>query len=145
MLEKLDLLPTNSKVNCTKDLNRISTKDLLGYQVCGRCISNYVGNNYDISTKCLPRKMSMNKICPNNCNANGTCIFFDTNDNSILDSCELRSSQCDVRCNCNNGRTGHDCAKSFENLNRVQVAQEEILDFIATVAVADSRMQTTEV
>jgi len=150
MLEQLDSLTkaeNKTKVNCTEDLNRIATKDLFDNDVCGSCIKNYVGDNYNVDSKCLPpdEAVSMNKKCPNDCSNTGTCIFFDTNDASILDACKLQSNQCDARCECNNGTTGYDCSKSFEELYRLQYTQEKILDSIISVTVADSRIQTTEV
>ena len=136
---------TDPIINCTS-LYRISTKSFDGKVVCGKCIDGYIGDIYSTDSVCIAASFAnlLNKKCPNDCNGNGTCIFFNTNDGSTVLDCKVQSQACDVKCQCNTGWTGLDCSMSRAELLKLQQIQENILDSIITVAAAESRVQSTQ-
>jgi hypothetical protein len=128
-------------VSCTTStscatLNRQTCQSLA--DVCGHCLSGYVGYNGDANLPCVSSSLSLSllsdgsrctnnlrcesgrcvggicqvtyKSCPAGCNSRGLCVSYALDSNLAIDRCQYDDSTCATECVCKSGFFGQDCS-----------------------------------
>ena len=74
-----------------------------------------------------------NKVCPNLCSNNGTCIYTSILTGNTVDDCSILSSTCIATCDCATSMYGSDCSLTSNELYDLRTMQYDTLSSLNSI------------
>lgn len=111
-------------------------RTIIDAYTCGACLGNYVGHSTKTKSSCVSKKYASvaSKTCSKGCSSHGRCVFIDIYSQSSISSCNMESSMCIAKCDCDSNSHGDDCSMSLESLHQLQDAQQYVLTQLEMVS-----------